>query len=681
MNPPQDHSTPAAPAPAPLPAEPPPPLGGPTAPEQSVQQQQAPPPTQPPTQPPTLTSISISISISISTPPKWRFVAPTPVFRKLRCYAIDPGLVGSLETEPISEVTIQLPWQPLKPGPQDDYLEVIDVDPASGCFYEPVKLDDPALLAQDGLPLSEGTPQFHQQMVYAVARLTILNFENALGRRTLWRHQTHPQKPHDDSLFCERLRIYPHALRECNAYYTPQRIALLFGYFRAAANDPGRHMAGGMVFSCLSHDIIAHETTHALLDGMNRNFLCPSNPDVHAFHEAFADIVALFQHFTFPEIVCHQMQATHGDIASQESVLSELAGQFGRGVGLRGALRGYIGQRVDDKWVRKQPDPAAYATTKEAHKLGAILVSAVFDAFLAIYRHRTADLLRLATGGGGILQPGAIHPDLAARLAEEAAKAARHVLTMCVRAIDYCPQMDITFGEFLRAVITADSDVVVNDDKNYRIAFLEAFQRHGIYPRDVPTLSIESLLWRGWDDDPKGQPSGLLTGQLLAVRKYVGSTIFFKDRKQHFNMERNLRATLHKRLKKCFNSPKAGADDAAYLGVNKDKPFEVRTARIAFRATPDGGTVPQLLVGLYQETEIPVDNLAPNGAKMLFEGGCTIIADLYARKIKYCVRKSIASTERQMRQQKFAAAAHACLRATYFDFRDEKEPIASIHRA
>ena len=108
------------------------------------------------------------------------------------------------------------------------------------------------------------------------------------------------------------------------------------------------------------------------------------------------------------------------------------------------------------------------------HGRGAILVAAVFDAFLAIYRTRTADLLRLSTGGTGVLAAGAIHPDLVHRLAGEAAKAAGHVLNMCIRALDYIPPIDITFGEYLRGIITADFDLVEDDRYNYRVAFVEA---------------------------------------------------------------------------------------------------------------------------------------------------------------------------------------------------------------
>jgi hypothetical protein len=614
--------------------------------------------------------------------PRAAFAVPRPPFRRLRGYAIDPSLATQLETKPVSEIVFPVPWEELQPGrPSGEYLEVIDTDPGSHCYYEPVDLDDDALLAQDGLAPSEGTPQFHQQMVYAVASLTIRNYEHALGRLTLWRPgpSTDPKNPSDDSKFVRRLRIYPHALREQNAYYTPLRIALLFGYFKASADTTGEHMSGSMVFTCLSHDIIAHETTHALLDGMNRSFLNATNPDVHAFHEAFADVVALLQHFTFPEILREQIITTRGEIDTQETLLGQLAGQFGRSTGLRGALRYAIGT-IDEqgKWKPHDPKPEEYEATQEPHARGAILVAAVFDAFLSIYKQRTADLLRLATGGTGVLRPGAIHPDLAQRLANEAAKAAHHVLTMCIRAIDYCPPVDITFGEYLRAIITADNDVVVNDDLNYRVAFLQAFRRRGIYPHDVRTLSVESLLWRGPKNDEL-RPSPELENVLTGLMDYSAANIYTDAREDTFKLEREMRRTIHQWLEKQFKG-RHGAQDAKYLGLDRTLPFEVRTARIAHRSSPDGGMFPQLLVGLLQKTTVPMNPGKPAGPKMTFEGGCTVVADLRARTIQYCVRKQLNSEGRRDCQRAFAMKGLGSLRATYFGAQADREPFAAIHR-
>ena len=99
------------------------------------------------------------------------------------------------------------------------------------------------------------------------------------------------------------LRLYPHAFHGANAYYDREQQALLFGYFRADERDPGPNLPGQTVYTCLSHDIIAHEMTNALVDQLRVHFQEPSNPDVYAFHEGFADIVAIFQHFSFDGIL------------------------------------------------------------------------------------------------------------------------------------------------------------------------------------------------------------------------------------------------------------------------------------------------------------------------------------------------------------------------------------------
>ena len=391
----------------------------------------------------------------------WRQMLPAPpASRRLRIFATDPGASIELNTAFINEATVEVPWETarsaenlLTPGPVGEYVEVVDVDPASARVYDPVDLNNPYLLAQDGLSPSEGNPQFHQQMVYAVAMRTIRNFEIALGRRALWAEREVAVAANDEKAepdgparttraFVRRLRLYPHALREANAYYSPDKRALLFGYFPAE----NAIESGQIVFTALSHDIVAHETTHALLDGIHRYYQQPTNVDVPAFHEAFADIVAIFQHFTFPELLQYEIQRSRGDLSTQGDLMANLARQFGQAVGQigqRGALRSAIGTK---------PSRDEYANAQEPHERGRVLLAAVFDAFLAIYNRRTQDLLRLASGGSGVLQPGALHPDLVGRLAEAATKSAQHVLKLSIRALDYMPPVDPEIRRFSQGI-------------------------------------------------------------------------------------------------------------------------------------------------------------------------------------------------------------------------------------
>ena len=191
-------------------------------------------------------------------------------------------------------------------------------------------------------------------------------------------------------------------------------------------------------------------STHALLDGIHRRFNEPSNPDVLAFHEAFADIVALFQHFSLPEVLRHQI--AYDARGPREPEPARRAGAAVR-AGDRQTRR--AAQR-DRRRRARTPEDYRRLRAQEPHERGSILVAAVFDAFLTIYKARIADLLRIASEGTGVLPDGQLHPDLVSRLAEEAACAAQHVLEMCIRALDYCPPVDITFGDYLRAIVTAD---------------------------------------------------------------------------------------------------------------------------------------------------------------------------------------------------------------------------------
>lgn len=56
--------------------------------------------------------------------------------------------------------------------------------------------------------------------------------------------------------------------------------------------------------------------------------------------------------------------------------------------------------------------------------------------------------------------------------------------------------VDLTFGEYLRALVTADHDLVADDTRGYRVAFISAFRARGIYPQQVRSLAPESVLWQ-----------------------------------------------------------------------------------------------------------------------------------------------------------------------------------------
>jgi subtilisin family serine protease len=657
-----------------------------------------------------------------------------PRKRRLRAYAFDPSLSTQSRGAAINEITIPVAFErDLKPGPVGDYLEVVDVDPASDCAYAPVDLNHPYLLAQDGLPRSEGNPQFHQQMVYAVAMKTITHFEEALGRPIFWS----PLRPwdgrsgdderavkvilkdgtvDDSDQYVQRLRLYPHALREQNAYYSPQKRAILFGYFLAGEGDPGAEYPGGVVFTCLAHDIVAHEMTHAILDGMHVRFTEPTNPDVFAFHEAFADIVALLQRFTYTELLRDQIGKVRGRFDAG-TLMSRLGLQFGQATGryqaLRDALGYFVAQRrkkspaewrdrreereeeaggepraaladaardLDDeerrrKWQRYQADPSLLARIEEPHERGSLLVAAVFDAYLTIYEKRVADLKRIATGGTGVLPEGDLHPDLVNRMAREATKSANHVLKMCIRAMDYVPPTDITFGEFLRALITADSDLEPNDDRRYRVAFIEAFRRWGIYPRDVRTLSEETLRW----SPPDVTEIDLFPGkEMNQVRRALldwqpgapRAHIFEKIKKAQARLQKYLRDELPEETKR-----------KVLEGIDTRRSFQVTNLRPARRMGQRGEFLTEMVIEVLQRKDaLPYD---PEERKqeaerrraakqereergelveqdlIPFRGGVTLVVSMERDRyiVRYAIYKRVDSAAREARQREFLLRA------------------------
>lgn len=146
---------------------------------------------------------------------------------------------------------------------------------------------------------------------------TIRNFERALGRVAHWpprNQQTAASRRSAARGYDKQLKMYPHFMRQTNAFYDPH-VGFCFGYFPSGDDSP---FPGTCIFSCLSQDVIAHELTHALLLGMNIESL-GTNPDVMAFHETFADLIRLFQHFWKSDVLRAQITAIRGNPHEQRA--------------------------------------------------------------------------------------------------------------------------------------------------------------------------------------------------------------------------------------------------------------------------------------------------------------------------------------------------------------------------
>ena len=552
--------------------------------------------------------------------PPWLSV-PTPATRELQVYAFDPSTSSYAD----NRTTVHVPWEELGSGPTGRKIGVVDYDAANKCYYPPVNLGDPLLLASDGLAPSESDPRFHQQMVYAIAARTIHMFEVALGRDIHWRRADRfgAAGESDDALRktgdIRVLKLYPHAMQAANAYYSPEAHGILFGFFTANKTGQGRNLPGQRVFTCLSQDIIAHEVTHAVIDGIRTYFTEPTNPDVLAFHEGFADLCALFSHFSQTDILIDTIQRTGGRLYQTElapvaamaggtsaadpapqiaaeirkaNPLVQLAMQFGQARGSERGLRSALGTPPNSDDIHKDVD--------DPHFRGSILVAAVFDAFFSVYMRRADDLFRIYRAGGGREQAADLPGPLARLLAGYAAETARFFFCLCARALDYCPPVDLTFGDFLRAIITVAKDLDQADDQGVRDALMEAFRLRGIYPESASFFSEDALCWPRTAGDLRvpdlifGSPNGL-----TSVEKDHNGRVLRKWADKHRHA----------------------------LGLDPDLPLTVPSFHPVFRTMENGRLRVEMVVEIIQSRRAHFDPVVPEAGSFPFRGGVTVIVE------------------------------------------------------
>jgi hypothetical protein len=499
-------------------------------------------------------------------------------FRRLTIIAQDPSVRSKNR---ILRARVEIPEEALAAGPLGYRVHVVDYDASTNTLYRPFEIGwrDTFATASDRALLAN--PQFHAQNVYAIVMRTLSRFEFALGRRVGWSFRGH------------QLKIAPHAFNGANAYYSNRDRALLFGYFAGAKGDT--------IFTCLSHDVVAHETTHAVLDGLRERYREPSSPDQAAFHEGFADVVALLLVFSLKNVVAALIpggRRTPTIAALRKSALLGLAKQFGSEVsGVRnGVLRRSAALRPSRKYGRL-PEFA------EPHARAEILVAAMMNAFLHVWVARL--------GGRADRR----------RVREEGACAADHLLTMSIRAIDYCPPTDIEFRDFLSALLTADTELHPDDRKyNYRRILLKSFQDYGIRPTSKGPAGV----WETPDS------------RLSYAEVHFDSIRHDPDEVFRF-LWANRRP----------------------LGLYSDAHTRVLSVRPCQRVGSDGFVLRETVAEYIQRIDVPAGDLkrlgigAPRGMppdrEVTLLGGGALIFDEYGR-LKFHVRNKILNPARQTRR-------------------------------
>lgn len=528
-------------------------------------------------------------------------------FRNLTILAQDPSVKVNGR---ILRATISVPAERLLPGPKGYRVAVIDFDTTRNTLYSPLELK-PGLEEDDrdayaAPSVSDKTlltdPRFHAQNAYAIVMRILARFEQALGRRVPWGSGGH------------QLHVAPHAFAEANAFYSRSDRALFFGYF--TAKEPGAKTSQ-TVFTSLSHDVVAHETTHALVDGLRPRYLEPSTPDPGGFHEGFADVVALLSVLSLPEIVGAVLD---GDPASPlidermlerkkliDGVLIGLADEMGQALsGIRGdALRRSANLPPRKDYLTK-PEFA------EEHARGELLVAPMLHAFLDIWLTRIAKF--------GTIRDGKKDRSL---VVEDGAKAADHLLTIAIRALDYCPPVEISFPDYLTALLTIDREVVPDDHYGYRAALLRNFESYGI---SGAAEAGDDGTWAFWDKP-------VVTG-----RTHFDSML--RDSEEMFRFIWENRQALD-------------LDDLGYI--------EVLSVRPSTRIAPDGFVLRETVAEYVQMLTLAASELReqyglalppdmPDWMEATIYGGGTLVFDEYGQ-LKYRIAKHLLRTDEDKRRQ------------------------------
>jgi hypothetical protein len=290
-----------------------------------------------------------------------------------------------------------------------------------------------------------GSDAFDIVHTFAVVRETLTMFQRARNNGTSpaplpWQWNT----PTDTT----PLNVFHKAGNTMNAFYSRGERALKFFFF----NKPGDPPTASPILTCRSLDIVAHETGHAVLDGLKPGWFGAGNsPQTGALHESFGDLTAIFltlSQMDQVEAVIAQTKANLHD----KSFLSDLAEQFGLALGRPNGLR-----NADNDLTLSQ-------VSNEVHDLSQVFTGAIYDILADIFRFEQKTSIK----------------DDAATLYDTA----QYVCSLVLRAIIAAPNVGAAFADIANKML----NVALADGKpaQYRNFIRNRFTVRGVVLAATP---------------------------------------------------------------------------------------------------------------------------------------------------------------------------------------------------
>jgi hypothetical protein len=357
----------------------------------------------------------------------------------------DPDVTTFKGLHPTEDVVIQSEGFFLD-GPIAKRVAVLDFDPTTGALVPGATFLPPNGAGRGSYRLPNPTDVSRadvvQVSVFGTVFKVLAMFEqrDTLGRPMTWAFDA-PQ-----------LLVVPRAGEWANAFYERESHSLQLFFFPTAS--------GGTFQTAQSQDIVAHETTHAILDGIAPDLYHATSPQSLALHEAVADLGALLSSLRSRELVAAVLDACNGSIGT-DSALTGLAEGFAHGLGRQTSmLRDLLNPKTLDQ------------VGTEPHALSEVLSGALYRVLVKLHDELRAAYAQGQPQAAEVIEQEEVdhlerhNPAAADRIREglPARRAAAEALWVAterfkrtiLRGLDYLPPGEISFADYARAILASD---------------------------------------------------------------------------------------------------------------------------------------------------------------------------------------------------------------------------------